>query len=92
MLSFQEFLSEMVTFPDDIKHKIENHSDATIIRHKPAHNTDVHNHLVANGFRQNGASSSFGPQVHTEYVHRTTGATATHVKSSRQSYVEFHKK
>ena len=92
MLTFQEFLAEMVDFPEAIKHKVEHHADATIIRHKPAHNTDVHNHLLANGFRQNGASSLFGPQTHTEYVNKTTGEKANHVKSSRQSYVEFYKK
>lgn len=92
MLTFQEFISESAIFPSTVKHKAESVGGIMTFNHSPKHNEEVHAHLKANGFTQNGASHLFGPETHTEYVNKTTGTKVNHVKSKSRAYLEILKK
>lgn len=77
--------------PDNVKHSVR--IVGSILSHTfhPDNIEDVHNHIVASGYKQQGASHVSGPTTETSYVHPDTKARAFLGKNNRSAWLDIEK-
>jgi hypothetical protein len=80
-----ENLQSKSLFMPEVPFKKSANSEGLHHDHDSKYNGEVHNHLKSLGFKQQGASDTYGPKTVTTYKNDTTGITAEHHKGTKSS-------